>query len=497
MFDTLKKISKRLTGTEIATRSSDPDFYGALNFLPDPDPILRKLGKDRSIFNAIERDAHVISDLKAIRAGIFEYKHRVIKGGDNPSDIAAFELITKIMQSKPNNGMSWSDTIWNIAKAEQRGLSVHEIVWKNEGNVFVPTKIIDRPEQRFVFSQENNLRLLTKTNRLEGDPLNSNNWLVARHMPSFNNPYGIALFSSCFWPYTFKHSGFKYFVKFCEKYGVPWAIGKYPAGTSDKQINALAESLQMMVEDAVAAIPDNGSVELIESSGASAAHQENLINLCNREMSKALTSQAMSSEIQSTGSNRAASQTGRDKEKDGYKSTRRLIEETFNDLFATITHINFADAVPPTFEFYNEAEAQLEWIETLERGKNFMEIPTKFAHEITKIPQPEKGEDVLPKTITQMPEFNQGCVHCADFANAGDSDLDKLINQAINEADTAIEVNIDFIKQLLIKHEKEGKSLDEFFTTLESLYPKIDQDKLREVSENAMSAAQLSGVDDA
>ena len=43
MFEALKKSAKKLRGTEIASRSSDPNFYGTLQLLPNPDTILRKM----------------------------------------------------------------------------------------------------------------------------------------------------------------------------------------------------------------------------------------------------------------------------------------------------------------------------------------------------------------------------------------------------------------------------------------------------------------------
>ncbi|MFI3137199.1 MAG: hypothetical protein QX197_10530, partial [Methylococcaceae bacterium] len=60
MFDVLKKTAKKLLGTEIASRSSDPNFYGTLQLLPNPDTILRKMGKSQEVFDAIIADAHVI-----------------------------------------------------------------------------------------------------------------------------------------------------------------------------------------------------------------------------------------------------------------------------------------------------------------------------------------------------------------------------------------------------------------------------------------------------
>ena len=226
-----KLKNRGLLAQEIATRSTDPYFYGALSYLPNPDRILRKLGKDQEVYDDIVSDAHVIGELRSVRAGLLGYEWRVSAGGEAPADLQAHELCAQVFARAPYAGMTWSDLIWTVGQAVFRGYSVHEVVWERQDRYLVPGKLIDRPQRRFLFGTENELRMKTRSSLLEGVPVDEYKFLVTRHMADFSNPYGVALLSSCFWPYTFKHSGFKYFVKFCEKYGLPWAVGKYPQGT--------------------------------------------------------------------------------------------------------------------------------------------------------------------------------------------------------------------------------------------------------------------------
>ncbi|MDH4275188.1 MAG: DUF935 domain-containing protein, partial [Gammaproteobacteria bacterium] len=388
---------------EIATRSSDPTFFGALQFLPNPDPVLRKLGKSQEVFDAITLDAHVIGELRSIRAGTLGFEFRLQAGGESSADIRALELCQAVMQSRPHTGYRWPDVVWNMAQAVFRGHAIHEVIWRREGGAIVPS-LIDRPQRRFVFGTDNELRLRTRAAPIAGEQTDPYKWLVTRHMPSFDNPYGVALFSACFWPYTFKHSGYKYFVKFTEKYGMPWAIGRYPMGTQKGDQDALADMLAAMVEDGVAAIPDGNAVELLEAKSTGDPVQSTLIKMCNSEMSKALTSQTLATEIQGQGS-RAAASTHRQREEDVNASDREIICDTFNQLFAWITEINIAGAQPPTFEFYEEAEARKDWVEVLDSARAYLDVPVEFAHERLQIPQPQDGEAVLPraKAPTKVP----------------------------------------------------------------------------------------------
>lgn len=403
MFDVLKKAGKKLLGTEIATRSSDPNFYGTLQLLPNPDTILRKMGKSQEVFDAIMADAHVIGELRPMRANIITHKWRILPGGDRPEDLRAFELAQKVYRQRPAPGMGWPDVFWTMQETVLRGQRIHEVVWDVVGGQQTPVRLIDRPNHRFVYGVENELRLLSQENRVLGVPVDPYKFLVSRHMPSYDNPYGVALLSSCFWPYTFKHNGFRYFTKFCEKYGIPWAVGKYPAGTAQAQIDALADGLARMVEDAIAAIPDSGKVELIESGGSSKQlPQERLIQVCNAEMSKCLNSQTLATEINGQGSF-AAAQMHREREQGNGAADRKIVEASNNQLLAWLTELNFSGAVQPRFEFYQESKACKDWVDVFSVTRDFLDVPVKFAHERLQIPMPQKDEAVLQRSARKVP----------------------------------------------------------------------------------------------
>ncbi|MGZ8954923.1 MAG: phage portal protein family protein [Methylovulum sp.] len=403
MFDVLKKAGKKLLGTEIASRTSDPNFYGVLQFLPNPDTILRKMGKSQEVFDAIVADAHVIGELRPMRANIIAHKWRILPGGDRLEDLRAFELAQKVYRQRPAPGMGWPDVFWTMQEAVLRGQRIHEVVWELVDGLQVPVQVLDRPNHRFIYGIENELRLLNQENRVVGVPVDPYKFLVSRHMPSYDNPYGVALLSSCFWPYTFKHNGFRYFTKFCEKYGIPWAVGKYPAGTAQTQIDALADGLARMVEDAIAAIPDSGKVELIESNSSSKQlPQERLIQVCNAEMSKCLSSQTLATEINGQGSF-AAAQTHREREQENGAADRKIVEASNNQLLAWLTELNFAGAAQPRFEFYRESEARKDWIDVFSVTRDFLDVPVKFAHERLQIPMPQKDEAVLQRSARKVP----------------------------------------------------------------------------------------------
>lgn len=497
LFTKAKNATKGILGSQIATRLTDPNFYGALQFLPNPDVILRQLGQSQKAFDAIMLDPHVLGELRPMRANILTKKWRILPGGDKPEDMLAFELAKKVYGRPPvptstdSPGMGWSDVFWNMQTAILRGQRIHEVVWGIEDGLQVPQMVIDRPNHRFTYGTSNELRLLTQEHRVVGIPVDDYKFLVSRHMPDYDNPYGVALLSACFWPYTFKHNGFRFFTKFCEKYGIPWAIGKYPAGTAQAQINALADSLAAMVEDAVAAIPDSGAVELIQAGATgSQLPQERLIDVCNAEMSKAINSQTLASEITGAGSY-AAAQTHRDREQDNGAADRKIIEATNNQLLVWMTELNFTGAMPPTFEFYDEAQARQDWADVLNTVRNYLDIPAAFAYQQLQIPQPVDGEPVLPKQpATAAPNLG---------ATPSKSDFSALTDPVSPVGDYTrqlTKLNADPLKnwlEVIRKNLDEAKSLHDFQDSLLQMYGDLPSGEMTKIMALAYSVSDLAG----
>jgi len=380
---------------EIASRRLDFIGIGAFGALPNPDPVLRRLGVGWLAYESISYDAHVISELRPIRAALLKHEHRVNPGGESAADLRAAEICELVLQRRPGPKSTWGDVWWSMQQAVFMGYAVHELIWERVDGLLLPQRVIDREQRRFDFDVDEQLLLRAPGSQ----PLildTAHKWLLTRHMPSAANPYGYALFSAVFWPWTFKHNAVRFWSKGAERFSAPFTVGRYPPGTSQDDQNKLADALAEMLENAVAAIPEGSSIELVSSGTTMAASPaERLAKFCNSEISKALSSQTLATEIQGEGS-RAASQTHAERGEGVANCDRNLVISTMNDLFASVTELNVAGAVPPTFEFFEEEEARSGWAETLEKARHYVQIPAWFAHERLQIPLPEAGDDVLP-----------------------------------------------------------------------------------------------------
>ena len=280
---------------------------------------------------------------------------------------------------------------------------------------------------------------------------------------------------------------------------MPLPIGTYPPGTPEHEQNSLAEAMEELVEAGYAVFQEGGNIELLEIKGnqASSPVQQLLIHECNREMSKALTSQSLATEQNSTGA-RAASETARDRETSVHESDREVIAYTFDEAFRWITKINLGeDVAAPTFEFFEEQEARKERAEVYEIAiRNSDRVSRTAMHKELNIPMAESDDDAIPQggNNQQWPSFSRysTCPDCGQhhYAEANGPLLDEV--DAVIESDYVAPV-----AKMLVEFERQGKGLRDFQKALGDLYPRMDDTTLANLTAEALAQAWLTGGENA
>ena len=399
----LKKVnSKKSLTEEIATRKRALNFYSLANILPDPDIVLRKQGKDVRVYKELLCDPHVFACVQSRKSGVLSLEWEINRGLDKDEKAKAIENLLK--------QLNIHKLISDILDTTQFGFQPLEIIWKRDKSGYIlPEKIVAKPPEWFCFDDNNTLKFRTKENYY-GEELPNKKFLLAQNNPSYNNPYGERTLSRVFWPVTFKKGGLKFWVIFTEKYGMPHLIGKHPRGATKEETNTLADMLEEMVQDAIAVIPDDSSVEIQEANkSSSAAIYEQLIDKMNAEISKAILGQTLTTEIGSTGSY-AASNTHFAIRQDIIDADKKLVESVINQLIRWIYEINFSTADIPVFEMYAPEDVDL----TLaQRDKILSDTGVKFTKEyfIKNYGLEDEDfdirEDILPTATPNFSEFKE------------------------------------------------------------------------------------------
>lgn len=249
--------------------------------------------------------------------------------------------------------------IKDILKAPAYGFQPIEINWglDNEGYV-IPVKIISKPQEWFHFNTDNQLCFKQKgmpDGLIITDDMKK--FLCPTHDDDYLNPYGRGYLSRCFWDVAFKKGSYEFWVKFAEKFGMPYVIAKYEEGTSDDEIDELLEKAEDMVQDAVAAIPNNSSVEFKEASGKSASAEiyKGLIDVCDANISKNIIGQTLTTEAGDKGSY-ALGEVHFKVRQDIINADKQLAEKHINKLLKWIHEYNFGNDDAPEIELYAEED---------------------------------------------------------------------------------------------------------------------------------------------
>ena len=178
-------------------------------------------------------------------------------------------------------------------------------------------------------------------------------FILLQNRPTYQNPYGVKLFSKVYWPVTFKRNGVRWWTQFLEKFGSPFIYEKFSKGASSEDKDDLLSALENMISNSVAVGPDDSYVEIKGDAirSQSGKVHESFYDAQNAEVAKAILGQTLTSDIKGYGS-RAAAEVHYQVKADIAHADQRLVAEAFNKLFALVTLFNFGDSVlAPRFVF--------------------------------------------------------------------------------------------------------------------------------------------------
>ncbi len=342
------------TPGEIASRERGLGFYLAPGMpLPNPDPVLKKMGKDITAYNDLLSDAFIKGCTSSRAAGVLSLNWAV-DNGKAQSRAAAFaqDILQKLTMHR---------LMAEILRAPLFGYAVLEAVWNiGADNMLRPVSVQKKPNEWFAFDGYAKLLFKSKENPM-GELLPPRKFLLASHEASWENPYGDPVMGSIFWPGTFKKGGLKFWTYFVEKYGTPHAVGKTPRGTGPDEVNDLLYQLEAMVQDAVAVIPDDSSVEIKDfaASGGSNDTYERYLGYCKNEISIGVLGQNLTTEVSGKGSF-AAAKTHMEVRGDIVDGDKKIVEQTIQQLINWTCELNFPGEPIPVFGLYAPEDVDMD-----------------------------------------------------------------------------------------------------------------------------------------
>jgi phage gp29-like protein len=243
-------------GRHFASRDRAYEFTRIMGTIPDPDPILKQIGKNIHVLEALLTDSHLESvwSIRCAATSRAQWFMAPGEGGGKKEQEAADNFAEQLKD------LDVSRIIEEMMDAVAYGYAPMEVLWKKDGDLWGIENIVGKPPHWFEFDADN--RLVFIGGGISYEPVPDNRFLLIQHRPTYLNPYGDKTFSKCFWPVTFKKKGMTWWTVFIEKYGGAFLFGKYPNNFPKEEKDKLLDSLDRMITDAVAIFPEDSEITI-------------------------------------------------------------------------------------------------------------------------------------------------------------------------------------------------------------------------------------------
>lgn len=314
--------------------------------------------------------------------------------------------------------MGFRTAVQSLLSAVYHGRAAAEVVYARDGRYLLPRHVYPIHARRLSWSNERDWRLYvydattgdTRFARFPGvpcnDPAEFPRGKLLVHTPRIFGTYPTreGLGRALVWYSAFKRWTVRDWIAFAEWAGRGLRIGKYATGrdpqkdgrANDEDVEALEEALQAMSSTVATVIPDVTDLEVIEAKD-NQVHQE-LVKLCNGEMSKAILGGTLVSDPGDRGARslgevhlRAMTQL--------LAADAECIADTLRrDLFAPLVRMNLGDRAPVPVIAFNVAPPD-DAKARAERLKLYMDhgltIPARWIRDLEGAPDPTEGEETI------------------------------------------------------------------------------------------------------
>jgi phage gp29-like protein len=313
------ELTREVAG--LATDLSDP-LGKYLGVLPNRDPLMLQQAPNEfyrypyGLFEeALDKDAHLSALIAQRKSAVLAWERQL-----DPADcsskshhvaILVEAALAGITRDGHENGDGFEQDLGELLDAVPYGLAISEVLWERrplpglaglstgetQPSYLLPKALLSRHPRRFIFGVDGRLRLLSASDPVKGEPVPDRKFLVFAPYGRHENPYGCPVLRSVWWMAYFKRQAFKFWVMFCERFGTPTTILKHPLSATDQEKRAYRRIMRGIQQETGLVVPEGVELALLEAqrSGTVQTYSD-LVELCNREMSKALIGQTLTLE---------------------------------------------------------------------------------------------------------------------------------------------------------------------------------------------------------
>jgi len=357
-------------------------------------------------------------------------------------------------------------TLRKILDAPMQGISVFELNWIEDANILRP-KLVERDYRNFTI--HNDSLMFTPYGILQEIP--EHKVIYSTYEEKYNRPMGTPLAEALFWPVKFKNASLEFWIKFLEKYGSPWAIGKTEG---DKDV--MADELYAMLggDSAVIDMEDDVELHQVDNNG----DFDKISEYCDNQIRQVILGGNLTSEVK--GGSYAATSVHNDIREDIAMSDENLTLDLIMQVTTYIKEINhISDEVSIILKDKDDPNIALS-----ERDKRISEMgyrPTKeYIEQTYNITVEEPTQTQATSMANKTLPFALSTSKPIDTVDKAYDDLN-LNSLALSLSKQVIDI-VD-----------SASSFEEAMDLLSDAYPKMNMDELQEFMEQSLANAEILG----
>lgn len=473
---------------EIATRQM-AEWTQTAAQLPNPDEVLRKLGYSTvALYRRLKSDARIFAAMNSRMVGLQSLDWEIRPG---KAKAAHRDFIEEVFL-----GLDVPRILGNYVDAVFYGLAPMERRWEADGRYNRVTDLVLKPQEWFTYNQAGQPRFLQRGTLPQGVELEPYAFQIARHQATYQNPYGFAVLSCCWWPFIFKKGGIKFWSTFCEKWGMPHAFALIPPNTDPAKVDEYLEQLAGLVQDGVGVVADNAKVNLIEAAGKSGSGDlyRGLIEWANEEIVTALLGHQGT--VSSTPGKLGQDETAWKVREEIVWADKNLAVREMQVLIRDLMDLNFGEGTAaPEFAFYEKEEVDktLADRDAILAEKLRVDFTPEYLQEkhgllpehftLRPVAAPPSADPTLPKEKT----FAQG--DPAELAQAVES-IDALVDSI---PDATLQDIMEKTLKPVFELVKSAQGYDDLRAGLLELFPDLDTEAFETLLTRAVALSEGQG----
>lgn len=460
--------SKR-TAASIYSETAIDELFQAMMQQPDPDMILKSIGKTRRDLRALDTDDEIKQAIDTRKDACLCAAWRLEKL-ESPQDNFIEEQLNIFIK----------DIIDTAFNSLPFGYSVAERIYKKESGLIALSQITEKPFEWFEPRNDGTLIWITQHGTREEVDTEFKFLLTVRN-PSYRNPYGEALYSQLYYPWFFRHNVWLYWIKYMDRFSDPLVLGKV-----ENPVDMITGLSKLGITNAVAVNPSE-DVKAIFSTGA--GEFERIEITLSKRIQKSILGQTLTSDITGGGSY-AASKTHNEVRREKRDSDLRVIESQVQNVINALWILNRFSGEAPVFKFQSDNA-----IDTV-RAERDVALKNagicSFTSDYLLRTYDYKEGDIVIENANMQNNLDSGLSQFAKQFAANEEKLpeNRIANRLAVKADPIISNWIDILK----KRNSEAKDLSELKQNIQDAFPEISVEALAEVMMQHTLIAKCVGM---